>query len=124
MKTIDIDISNVPGARVESNLLVEDPGIHDLMPDLVLVRLPNGIVIDVSWEPLCDPSGSYTIVAVENRDWDHPRAVRTALDPISAAKCVKFLAEELSLSFSVAPTLGDESRVSTVGDNIPSPELD
>ena len=67
VKPVDVGI---PGtARILFNSLYRTTDPLWLRPDLLAVKLHNGIVIDVSWYPARDPSGAYTVIAFQG-SWD------------------------------------------------------
>jgi hypothetical protein len=81
VKPVDISIPDT--ARVLFNSLYRTTDPLWLRQDLLAVKLQNGIVIDVSWHPARDPSGSYTVTAFQDT-WDKPicEAETTDIDTV------------------------------------------
>lgn len=59
------------------------PYPHDLKEDLAQIEYPAGVVIDIGWYPEFDRSGTFTLVVVENQDWEVPR-YRTRCSSVAA----------------------------------------
>jgi hypothetical protein len=66
LKPVDIAIAH---GRVTWNTLYYTSDPRHLTQDLLLVELPGGLFIDVSWFPEHDPRGAYHITLCRN-DWE------------------------------------------------------
>jgi hypothetical protein len=88
-----IDLAKAPGAKLILNNLVASPSNFDLDQDLVLVELPGGIFIDVSWSPEHESAGAYHVTIFRHGDWDHPLDSAEARTPQRAALLVGMMAE-------------------------------
>ena len=90
-----LPISLPPGAELVSHGLFDSKDPAYLTEDLVLVSLPAGTFIDVSWKPELDPDGSY-VVTVYRDSWDNQLSGSTTRDPFEALEDVEKLAVEFS----------------------------
>lgn len=83
MSPIMPDLRNIPGARVIVNSLFDSRVPGCLAQDLLLVEVPGGTFIDVSWFPEHDPSGSYFVTVLRNGEEMLQDEVKTAYEAIS-----------------------------------------
>jgi hypothetical protein len=93
MNLLTPDLSGAPGTRVVVNSLYpsNDPGF--LTEDLLLVELPGGAHIDVSWFPEHDPSGAYVVTVFRGPEVIREQEAGTAQE---AVRLVQELAGEFS----------------------------
>jgi hypothetical protein len=96
MNAVPIDLASAPGARLVSNSLIPttDPAFLD--QDLVLVELPAGLFIDVSWYPEHDLAGKYYVTVFRHGEWESPLDEGEAKCAQEAAALVELLAERHS----------------------------
>jgi hypothetical protein len=85
----------VPGAQVSWNSLHHTSDPRYLTQDLLLVELPNGLFIDVSWFPEHDPRGAYHVTLCQGswesqvRTWETPSLSEVILLVQSVAQYFK-----------------------------------
>lgn len=85
-----------------------------LSQDILQVRLPNLVTIDVGWAPRFDFAGSFVITVARGRDWDNQLINPVKLkDPYEVAVFVEQLAEEYFPSRQMGRVI---RRVSTVNE--------
>jgi len=117
MNLVTPDLSTAPGARVVVNSLYDskDPGF--LTQDLMLVELPGGTYIDVSWFPEHDPSGSFVITVFRNRKQVLDSEVRTAHEAMGIVEALasEFVAQLGIVSCSYSHSNIGMSYLSPVG---------
>lgn len=92
-----------PGSKVIINALYSSGDSAQLTDDLYLVKLPNGVRIDVGWFPECDPSGQYEICAYRDDFDDRVAGPFAARNAIEAVKMVEELAKSLLASAGTPP---------------------
>src|SRR6266511_2241031 len=81
------------GIEVRGELLDSmDP--ECLLQDILVVKLPSGLVIDVGWHPECDPHGSFRIVIFRDYWINQLESPVKATDPRTAALAVEKLARK------------------------------
>jgi hypothetical protein len=90
---IPINLAKAPGAKLILNNLVASPSAADLDQDLVLVELPEGAFIDVSWYPENESPGAYYVTVFRRGDWEHPLDSAEARTPQGAALLVEMMAD-------------------------------
>jgi hypothetical protein len=111
MNSVPIDLTYAPGARLVVNNLMASDSLADRDSDLVLVELPGGIFLDVSWYPENEVPGAYYVTVFRRNDWDNPLRTAEAKTPESAAWLVGLLSADFSVR--VGPTSCSHE---TVGD--------
>jgi hypothetical protein len=90
MIPINIPI-NIPGCQI-TGTLYDQYLPEDLDQDILQVRLPNGLTIDVGWYPEGDPNGAFKVV-VYQRYWRNQLCDPVVTKkPSEAAKAVERLA--------------------------------
>lgn len=86
-KVVYWDLNDVDEARP----LVDQ--CEHLKEDLAQVEFPNGMLLDISWLPDCDPDGEFVICVVENGDWMAPKFRAVAKD-------IETLQKQISIGIS------------------------
>ncbi|WBS02559.1 hypothetical protein OU994_30705 [Pseudoduganella sp. SL102] len=84
------DISHLPDAFKAKD------HVDFLKEDMLQIRFPNGVLIDIGWRPSFIPKGKFYIVAVKNGNWSDPVAIREAADVSEAKDAVRKLIAELT----------------------------
>lgn len=84
------NLSYMPGARLVSTALYDSTDPATLTQDLLLVELPGGLHIDVTWAPEHDPDGGYYITVFRN---DLELDETTSRDPYETIEIVEDFAE-------------------------------
>src|SRR5260370_39838846 len=74
MKPRDLRLPD--GVEVLGELIDTSEPDH-LLQDLLQVKLPSGVIIDVGWYPECDPTGHYRVVAFRDNWCNQLDSVQT-----------------------------------------------
>ena len=94
MNLLAPDLSRAPGARIIVNSLYDSKEPGFLTQDLLLVELPAGAHVDVSWFPKYDPSGAYTVTVFHGQDDIYHAEVPSAQEAVRLVERLAYVISE------------------------------
>lgn len=112
---------DLPADSQFTNRLYASKDAGYLLQDLVVVRLPNGVIIDAGWYPEHDPEGEY-VIRVYSPNWSEQIGpLVTTNRPLEVREIVEDLAKRFSkgvTSWSASSgTLSQDFRDEEVSSN-------
>jgi hypothetical protein len=89
--------------QIEPELLAEDHDYWNWMnEDILQLRHPGNILIDVGWLPEGNPAGCFKLVAIHNQDWSNPLKKKETRSLKELMSILQSLCEEINAEFSGA----------------------
>lgn len=77
------DISHLPDRFIAVD------HVDCLKEDMLQLRYPDDVLVDISWRPSMNERGAFHIVVIKNFDWEAPLLAMTALNVIEAKQCLR-----------------------------------